>query len=152
MSPSPGIRRQALSGRLLQSLRNWAAERGGWVLAAPTDLVLDPSNVVVPDLLFIAAARAAIVGANQILGAPDLMVGILSPSSRDRDLGAKRLAYEPFGVAEYWIVGPELETVKLYCQGTGGYGAATELRREADDALATPLLPGFRLPLAELFC
>ena len=52
---------------------------------------------------------------------------------------------------EYWFLDRELETVKLYGLVEQGYQRAAELSREANEALATPLLPGLQVPLATLF-
>ncbi len=46
---------------------------------------------------------------------------------------------------------PELETVKIYRLSDEGYARPTELAREANETLSTPLLPEFQVPLGELF-
>lgn len=52
---------------------------------------------------------------------------------------------------EYWIVDPELETVKVYRKTGGRFDRPIELSNEAGDTLTTPRLPDFAVPLAKLF-
>jgi Uma2 family endonuclease len=121
------------------------------VFHAPTDVVLSELDVVEPDLLFVSAARTSIITEKNIQGPPDLVVEIISETSRKTDKTIKRKLYERHGVREYWIVDPELETVEVYRMADSGYVRAAELSREADEALASPLLPGFQLKLSDIF-
>lgn len=151
-SPSPRVRHQDLVARLHLKIGIWLERHpAGGLWTAPLDVVLSPEDVVQPDLLFVRQERPGIVTAANIQGAPDLVAEVLSENYRRRDEILKRKLYDQFRVADYWIVDPELETVKVYRQGAAGYGPAMELSREAGAALSTPLLPGFELPLAELF-
>ena len=82
-------------------------------------------------------------------GAPDLLIEVLSESNRRHDEIVKRKLYEQFGVREYWIVDPELETVKVYRLIDGAYGKPMLLSRENKDVLESPLLPGFQCDLVK---
>ena len=62
----------------------------GRVFPAPTDVLLSDTIVVQPDLLFISNERAHIITEQNIQGAPDLVVEILSPSTANRDWTTKR--------------------------------------------------------------
>jgi Uma2 family endonuclease len=115
------------------------------------DVILSDIDVVEPDLLFVSNERSQILG-TWIHGAPDLVIEILSPSTRRVDEITKRRLYERVGVREYWIVDGEIEVVKIYRrQDDGSFARAQELLREEGHSLDTPLLPGFSLSLAELF-
>ena len=65
----------------------------GRVFSAPTDVVLSETAVVQPDLLFVSNERAHIITEQNIQGAPDLVVEILSPSTANRDWTIKRELY-----------------------------------------------------------
>ena len=65
----------------------------GRVFSAPTDVVLSDTNVVQPDLLFVSNERSHIITEQNIQGAPDLVVEILSPSTANRDWTTKRELY-----------------------------------------------------------
>lgn len=77
-------------------------------------MVLSDEDVVQPDVLFVSAAKAGIVTEDNVQGAPDLVVDILSDATRKKDEMTKRKLYERFGVTDYWIVDPELETVTVF--------------------------------------
>src|SRR6185437_4949162 len=95
--------------------------------------------------------------ANRVIeGAPDLIVEILSPSTRDEHARGGKLwqAYELHGVPHYWIVDNDHRTIALYALAgdpyqAGSYGPATLLGR--GDTLTSPLFPTLSLPVARLF-
>ena len=123
----------------------------GVLFAAPFDVVFSDLDVVEPDLLYISRERASVLTDQHVRGAPDLVVEILSPGTRKTDETTKRKLYDRFGVLEYWVVDPELETVKVYRRREGAFGRAVELGAEVEDVLTTPLLPGFSAALREVF-
>lgn len=153
MTPSPSTRHQRLCLIIAGALRGHALRsKAGEVFISPMDVVLSDEDVVQPDVLFISAARASIITEKNIAGAPDLVVEIISESTRKTDMTIKRKLYEARGVREYWIADPELQTVLIYRAGDGGgYVRAGELSLEAGGVVETPLLPGLRLPLSEIF-
>ena len=153
VSPSPSPRHQAISMNLARLTASFLhVQRLGRVYAAPLDVVFSRHDVVEPDLLYVSAERQAILTDTNVSAAPDLAIEILSPSSRRVDELRKRGLYERQGVSEYWIVDPEAETVKVFRRGeAGAYGRPELLARHDGDVLATPLLPGLELPLAEIF-
>ena len=73
----------------------------GEVLPAPCDAVLSEENVVQPDLLFISSEREHLVTPENLRGAPDLVVEVLSPGSASRDWREKMDTYGEHGVREY---------------------------------------------------
>lgn len=152
MTPAPSIKHQQISMNLSMALSNYlAARRIGRVYAAPCDVVLSDTDVVQPDLLVVLSAKASIITGQNVLGAPNLIIEILSETTRRTDEIIKRKLYERYGAQEYWIVDPELETVKVYRMTPQGYSRVAELSYEASDILSTPLLPDLSIPLIDLF-
>ena len=149
VTPSPNIPHQVIVGNLYFALRTYLeATQSGQLLMAPLDVVLSEYDVVDPDLLFVSAVRRSdILTTQNVRGAPDLVIEVGSPGTRRRDETIKRHLYERTAVAEYWIVDPDLEVVRIYRHQDGGYGRASELSREAGDVLEPPLFPGLSLPL-----
>ena len=84
------------------------------VYLSPCDVRLDCDNktMVQPDLLVICGPYD--LGAKRFEGAPDLVLEILSPSTRSKDMLLKLYKYQNAGVKEYWIVDPDRETVMVY--------------------------------------
>ncbi len=78
------------------------------------------------------------------------MVEVLSPGDPRLDSVKKREIYASCGVREYWMVLPDLDQVEVLRQAPAG-GFDRPILLEPGDVLTTPLLPGFELPLAELF-
>ena len=153
VTPSPNTAHQVIVGNLYFALRVYLeANQTGQLFTAPFDVVFSDFDVVEPDLLFITAARRSDVLTKQnVRGAPDLVIEVGSPGTRRRDETIKRRLYERDGVAEYWIVDPDLEVVRVYRSGDGGYGRPNELSREAGDVLRSPLFPGLSLSLDVIF-
>src|SRR4029450_7478775 len=123
----------------------------GEVFSAPFDVLLDVFDIVVPDLIYLSNERAHFLTEKNLQGAPDLVVEILSPSTKRRDQRLKRDLYERVGVREYWLVDPVGNVVPGYRRGKRGLAdprAYSALERET---LATRLLPKLRVPLAKLF-
>ena len=152
MSPSPIVRHQRISRTLTVVLSTWVEKtRSGEVLYAPIDVVLSEHNVVQPDILFVSKERASIIQEKNLQGVPDLLIEILSEGNRRHDEVKKRVLYESFGVLEYWIVDPVLETIKVYRPDNNRFTRAVEWSLEAGDVITSPVLPGFECRLADVF-
>jgi len=121
----------------------------GVILDVPYDVILSDENVVQPDILFVRKERSAIIGEANLKAAPDLVIEILSPDTRSKDLELKRKTYARFGIQEYWIVDPEAETVEVLVWSEIGYMTAGTHGKS--NSLSSPLLPDSNLPLSEVF-
>jgi Uma2 family endonuclease len=153
VTPTPNRKHQAVSGNLLGLIWSHLQQHPvGRVYSAPFDVILSNFDVVEPDLLYISRQRFAEIETSPwVKGAPNLVVEIGSPASRKRDATVKRRLYEGFGVEEYWLVDPELDTIDVYRSVDGRYQRTSQLTAEQDDVLTTPLLPGLELPLVKIF-
>jgi Uma2 family endonuclease len=81
-------------------------------------------------------------------GAPDLVVEVLSETTEKTDRTLKLKLYGRYGVQEYWIIDPEGPSAEIYRRGPDGLDLAAKL--SAADALTSPMLPGFSVPLRKL--
>src|SRR5688572_16883491 len=153
VTPTPNLKHQAISRNLAGLIWSYLQQRPiGRVYAAPLDVIFSDFDVVEPDVLYISHERRAKLPASQwVKGAPDLVVEIGSPSTRKRDETTKRRLYERFDVGEYWVIDPELETIKVFRRVSDKYERTGELTLESADVLTTPLLPDLQMPLAKIF-
>ncbi len=153
VTPAPSTRHQIILSNLFRILGAFVHERSlGHVLTAPTDVVLSEHDVVQPDLLFVAREHRDRIGEASLEGAPDLVVEIVSESTRRRDEVLKRHLYERHGVGEYWVVDPAVESVKIYRRTEqGAFRREAEASLEAGDAVTSPLFAGLTIALTQLF-
>ena len=148
--PSPKEIHQAICGAIFMSVGMFAnAMALGRTYFAPFDVILSDFNVVQPDIIFVSNARSRIITEDNIRGAPDLVVEILSPSTADYDRTVKRELYERYGVPEYWLVDPYAKTITILRLGADGYNVHAVYGE--GDALSSPTLAGFSMNLSELF-
>lgn len=155
-SPSP--QHQRLSGKIYVLFQALVTEKKlGEVFYAPIDVFLDDYNAPQPDLVFVSTAKQHLVTNDGIMGAPDLVVEIISPSSVRIDRYKKRDIYERFGIPEYWIADPQNQLVEVYVLGEGGryesFSVASVL--DVDEGTAFPIhssiLPDLQLDIRQLF-
>ena len=100
-----------------------------------------------PDLgIILGERRGQLRGSKVIQLIPDLVVEVISPSETGPSIHRKLRQYFEAGVKGAWVVYPESGTVEAWTTPT----VALRVLR-GDDALTSPLLPGFTLPLQELF-
>ena len=113
---APAVIHQKILGELFILFRECTDAHEGEceVYLSPCDVRLDMDNktMVQPDLLVIC--KEYDLGAKRFEGAPDLVLEILSPSTRSKDMLLKLYKYQNAGVKEYWIVDPDHETVLVY--------------------------------------
>ena len=150
LSPSPKEIHQYISSVLHILIGTFAREHNlGRVYFSPFDVVLSDTNVVQPDLLFVSNERTHIITPDNIRGAPDLVVEILSPSTAKLDRTTKLELYVRHGVREYWIVDPEVKTVMVLLRGQNRFEVAGTYGK--GHTLVSPTLEGFTVQVEELF-
>ena len=121
MSPGARASHQRVSRRILTEFEIYLRGKTCEVFHPPFDVVLPEdeenietaTNTVQPDIMVICDG-SKIFQDKCCLGAPDLIIEILSKSTASNDMKKKRLLYEKFGVKEYWIVDPVHEIVQVY--------------------------------------
>jgi Uma2 family endonuclease len=124
--------------------------QAGMVFAQDTGFLLrrDPDLVLAPDVAFVSAGR--LPPESERTGywpvVPDLVVEIVSPSDRAGRLLQKVADWLDVGVRLLWLVEPRRRTITVYSAG-----GAARLLRESDALDGGDVLPGFRMPVAELF-
>ena len=150
VTPAPRIKHQSISSHLHRILANHiVANQLGDIYAAPTDLILAPTTVVQPDLIFIGNDRRRIVTERNIEGSPTLLIEILSPTTHRTDRQTKAQLYARYRVAHYWLVDPDQRTLEAYELVIDHYDLVASAR---DAEVFTPsLFPGLSIRLAELW-
>ena len=153
VTPSPNLGHQDFLGRLHLIMAGWLEEHPvGKVFFAPLDVILSRFDVVEPDLLYVSNERApALLAGDWVTGAPDLVVEIISPSTRKREETLKRSLYERVGVLEYWVCDPKTKAFHLYVRKNDRFELTAERSHAKNDVLTTPLLAGLEIPLARVF-
>ena len=149
--PARNTAHQTVSIRLMTKMYFFVKENGlGRIFPAPFDVLFTDFDVVQPDLLLICGNREHIITPDNVQGAPDLIVEVLSPSTSSRmDWRDKRELYALHGVREYWIVDPTHRIVSVL-QLRDGVLEITQTCTEGD-AVKSTVLEGFSVSLAELF-
>jgi Uma2 family endonuclease len=152
VTPTPVLRHQLVSERLGWELGAWVrSSKNGQVFYAPFDVILSDFDVVEPDIMWVSNERRDILK-KWAFGAPDLVVEILSPTTRRRDEAHKLRLYDRSGVCEYWLADPDAGTISMYRRSPdGGFPRVADLASADDDTLTTPLLPGLALSLRAVF-
>ncbi len=138
--------------RLVVALENWstAGERGE--VLTPIDVSVDDVNVYAPDVLWYRSGRDLPSPDVRPQPLPDIAAEIRSPSTWRYDIGAKKAAYERYGLPELWLVDTAASEILVFRRSTprgGVFDVSLELA--AGDTLTSPLLPGFALPLTDVF-
>ena len=149
MTPAPGTGHQSISARVVTFLVTHVEFAGlGRVFAAPVDVELAPDTVVQPDIVVVLSANLHRITPSRIIGAPDLVVEILSPGTAGYDRREKQDAYARSGVGEYWIVDPGAQTVELLTLDQGGYRSHGVFRGQARLPSSVVTLP---VPIERFF-
>jgi Uma2 family endonuclease len=156
MSPAPRRVHEHVSQnvhfRLLEALRGKQCK----VYTAPFDVRLtrrsnadkDITTVVQPDLIVVCDPSK--LDDKGCIGAPDIVVEILSPGNNKKELKNKFEVYEENGVQEYWIIHPDEKTFMKYVLDEYGKYQPSRLLTMGDIVL-TPIIPNLTLSLDEVF-
>jgi len=157
MSPAPGSKHQSVARFLTGMFFNYFRKKECTFFPAPFDVRLLDSKkqtrdeqiftVVQPDLCVICDLEK--IDNRGCIGAPDLIIEILSPGNSKKEMGIKFDLYEENGVKEYWLVEPGEKVIYMYVLQKGKF---TGLRPfTEDDEVCSVLFPDLKFPVKELF-
>ena len=155
MTPAPGVMHQRLSGGLFFQFYRFFCDRTCEVFAAPFDVRLpktsrrhrDIFDVVQPDISVICDPEK--LDDRGCIGAPDLVIEVISPGTASKDQVQKRALYERAGVREFWLVHPTDRLVYRYLLHNGAYGKPDIYHARA--RVTTALFPDLTIDLADVF-
>jgi len=151
MMSAPTIAHQDILLNLGTQFRNFLRGKKCKVIIAPVDVRLNhktkDNTVVQPDVI-VVCDRDKIKNGKSLLGAPDLAIEILSPSSIKHDKILKFRKYKLAGVREYWIVDPDSKTVDVHILEEGHLGIQYY---DNTEKIPVHVLDGFEIDLNEIF-
>ena len=149
MSPAPRVEHQRIAGEIFGSLYNFLKGKPCEVFSAPIDVYFaeneDEDTVVQPDIIVVCDPGK--VREHGIVGAPDVVAEVLSPSTAVYDLTHKLRLYQSKGVPEYWVVSGEKRTVFRYTLE----GTAYRMEAFEEGSMPSLKLNGFSLDIPALF-
>jgi len=163
MMSAPGTSHQEISGRLFFEFFSFLRGKPCRVFAAPFNVRLFPKKdlsddtVVEPDIMVVCdSGKIDERGCN---GAPDIIIEIISPSTRRRDRVIKYNLYVDAKVREYWIVYPEYKEIDVHLLDgdhytTQAYGVNEPNTKEnemVEEIVPVTVLPGFSIDLKDIF-
>jgi Uma2 family endonuclease len=157
MSPAPSRFHQKISGNLFFEIKKIYANNECGLYSAPFDVRLinfkkstedkKVTTVVQPDLCIVCDKSK--LDDKGCIGAPDLIIEILSPGNTEKEMGIKFDLYEENEVKEYWIVEPVDKTVFIYTLQNGKYiGLKPQIQL---DTIASPLFPEMNFDVKTIF-
>jgi Uma2 family endonuclease len=157
MSPAPARRHQELAGNFYAFFWNYLKNKPCKAYSAPFDVRL-PRNkdanasqtitVLQPDICIVCDLSK--LDDRGCVGAPDLVIEILSLGNSDKEMKLKYDVYEESGVKEYWIVQPEYQNVLIYVLDENGKFVGKH-PLTSSDFLTPTIFPDFSIDLSEAF-
>ena len=150
MTPAPSPEHQDIVGELYAALRTHIKLASlGRVFMGPIDVDLGSKNVYQPDVVVLLNEHLDRVQAKKIVGAPDLVIEVASPSTAALDRLTKYEAYARARIAEYWIVKPERQTVEVFVLEDGKYRSLGVFSGQA--ALPSQVIPELPVRVEQFF-
>ena len=148
MCPSPKEAHQKISFNITLMLGTLLANKPCSLYYSPFDVVFSEKDVVQPDVFVVCDSKK--ITLDNIQGAPDLIIEILSPSTADKDRSVKKDLYERNGVKEYLLFDPVYQCVNRYVLGENSKFLPPEYFN-AQKELSLVSLPGLSLSLWTIF-
>jgi Uma2 family endonuclease len=147
---APELDHQDTTGNFFFLLKLLSQEIGGKAYIAPVNVEFDEYNVPQPDVLWLAPdSKCKPDGKKRLVGAPDLIIEVLSPSTARKDKTDKFLLYEKYGVREYWLTDPSRQQVEVWRLGDTQYMLVGTFG--ADESFVSIVLNGKQIDLKTVF-
>lgn len=150
MSPAPNTNHQIISREIGTTLSIFLKRKSCQVFFAPIDVYLptiDKKTIVQPDIIVVCEPKK--IHLKGCVGAPDIVIEILSPGNSKKEMNDKFLLYEESGVKEYWVVFPEEQVVQIYELKENKFQSRKPLAN--GNKITTPILEGFEMEIDEIF-
>jgi len=150
MAPSPTEAHQDNAGNLFVIISVYLREHPiGKAFIAPFDVYLTEHDVYQPDILYVSNRRRSIVEKTGVMGAPDFVVEVLSPSTARLDRTSKKKIYAAAGVPELWFIDPRRKTIEIFRLQDDSEKPAKI--HAANSVFTSPTFPGLKFRAAEIF-
>ena len=156
MSPAPSRIHQEVSTQVLGALFNFLNNKPCKVYTAPFDVRFPKSSKADKDIYTVLQPDICVIcdlsklDDKGCIGAPDIVVEILSPGNNKKELLDKYNVYQEFGVKEYWVISPSVKTVLIYTLDESGKYQPSKLFT-LSEIVTSSVLPGFELDLDKVF-
>lgn len=147
MSPAPSVIHQMVSFQMQKNIAE-SCESDYVILNAPIDVILADNEVRQPDLVLIHRERMNILSNRGVVGPPDLVVEILSPSTLKRDKIDKLNTYANFRIPEYWTVEPKTGILEQYSLHKNQYNLINIFQN--DEPITSPGITCISFTMAEI--
>ncbi|MBU1599709.1 Uma2 family endonuclease [bacterium] len=121
MKSPVSCKHETLFGFLYTMLKQYVREKNlGQVFGSRTAVRITNHTAREPDLLFVRKEHFDIIHKNDIKGAPDLVIEIVSPHDKPYEMVAKQAEYEQIGVREFWLIDQLEQRILIYDLGPDG--------------------------------
>ncbi|ARS40766.1 restriction endonuclease [Sphingobacteriaceae bacterium GW460-11-11-14-LB5] len=156
MSPAPSRVHQEVAGSIFLNLGVFLKDKPCKVYSAPFDVRFpkkskadkDVFTVLQPDICVVCDKNK--LDARGCIGAPDLVVEVLSPGNTKMELLNKYRVYEEFGVKEYWVVSQSDQNILIYTLNDEGKFQPSKIFT-LSEKITSSVLQGFELALDDVF-
>ena len=158
MAPAPGLSHQIISRKLTIRMGLYFENKNCQLFSAPFDVRLplikdktkdvEITTVVQPDLCVVCDPHK--LDPRGCIGAPDLIIEIVSPGNTKKELKQKFEVYQESGVNEYWLVLSAEKSVIIYTLNEVGVYVGSKPYTE-EDTISSPQFPGMEIDLSYVF-
>ena len=168
MAPSANSYHNNTMGLIYTIINSYCRKnKVGYVFTDSLDVHFPDGSIYKPDLIVVKKENENIIDWQGVIhGTPDMVAEIISKSTRKNDTTIKKDTYEKFGVKEYWIVNPYMQTIDVYILRDGKYELDDEYiyysekefaeleekeKAEVKTEIALSIFPEIKIKLSDIF-